>query len=155
LYWPTNTDIITEKPHYKLAYYINLHNQNAIRQLYKLLGILNDGQAVIIIHVPIKKDELYNLVLKYVNSLPANTTGPKSHIHICSRRFHDTPGHSSKLFSQISAYFELLDIAYWDYVINLSMYDWPLRNNNEVHRILQLTPGYSWIDYYIDTRNRF
>ncbi|KAH9246348.1 hypothetical protein BASA81_016110 [Batrachochytrium salamandrivorans] len=51
----------------------------------------------------------------------------------------------------LSGFWELLDMAQWDYIVNLSNYDWPLRNNVDMHAALERHPGFSWIDYWNDT----
>ncbi|KAJ1564200.1 hypothetical protein HK405_015549, partial [Cladochytrium tenue] len=57
-------------------------------------------------------------------------------------------GHVSLVRIQLSGYWELLDLADWDHVINLSVFDYPLRRSAEIQRLLGLPAnrGKSWID---------
>jgi hypothetical protein len=130
---------------FKLAYYILVKSKNALKNLENLLKVVNDGDACILIQVDLRifhkiEQELSNILKQSRNIIVAKT----GYLHI--------PGHSSGLFSMLNGYFELLDAASWDYVINLSLLDWPLMSNSEIYSILQ---GYgekrSWISLWRDS----
>jgi Core-2/I-Branching enzyme len=70
---------------------------------------------------------------------------------MAKRRFSNIWGHSTLLFTELSGFFELRDLAEWDYIVNLSNYDWPLRTNAEIHKVLERKRGFSWIDFWSDT----
>ncbi|KAI9349295.1 hypothetical protein DFJ73DRAFT_834136 [Zopfochytrium polystomum] len=69
-------------------------------------------------------------------------------------RYKGMWGHISLVLMQLSGYWELLDLADWDYVINLSAVDYPLRTSREIVRVLDLpeTRGRLWIEAWVDHR---
>jgi hypothetical protein len=85
----------------------------------------------LLIHVIQGLDAEYEKVLSYINK--RESEGHLGNVIMAKRRFSNILGHSSLLFSELSGFFELRDLADWDYVINLSSYDWPLRTNAEIH----------------------
>jgi hypothetical protein len=116
-------------------------------QLQLLLDNLNDGNAIILIHVDEGANQLYKSIENYINSLDLKSR----HIFLAEKTYANIVGHISLVYTNLSGFFELRDLADWDFVINLSNYDWPLRRNNEIHRILSLHNGSSYIDYWSDT----
>jgi hypothetical protein len=50
----------------------------------------------------------------------------------------------------LQGFFELLDLADWDFVINLSAYDWPVRSTQDIYDSLIKHGDSSWIEYWRD-----
>ncbi|KAI8922842.1 core-2/I-branching enzyme-domain-containing protein [Entophlyctis helioformis] len=136
---------------YLMAFLIMVHEEVGFNQLKMLLDILDDGNAIILIHVDLSATRLHRLITDYLASRDKLKAAPKGNVFLAQNRFANVWGHISLVFSQLSGFWELADMAEWDYIVNLSNYDWPLRNNPEMHRVLQLHPGFSWIDYWNDT----
>lgn len=132
---------------YKIAYLIMVQEPQGFNQLQLLLDNLNDGEAIILIHVDENANELYKLIENYIKSLDHKSR----HVFLAEKRYANIVGHISLVYTNLSGFFELRDLADWDFVINLSNYDWPLRRNNDIHRILSLHNGSSYIDYWSDT----
>ncbi|KAJ3318790.1 hypothetical protein HDV06_007041 [Boothiomyces sp. JEL0866] len=135
---------------YKLAYLFIIQEKEFLQQSKMLIETLDDGQAIILVHIDKDKTEDYNELERYLKDRLHNTAG---NVFLARNRYNYLQGHISSVFIHLSGYFELLDLADWDYVINLSSVDWPLRRNNEIHRILELHPGYSYVDYWVDTES--
>ncbi|KAJ3257258.1 Xylosyltransferase 1 [Boothiomyces macroporosus] len=113
-----------------------------------LIETLDDGQAIILVHIDKDKTVDYNEMESFLKDRAHNKIG---NVFLAQNRYNYLQGHISSVFIHLSGYFELCDLADWDYVINLSSVDWPLRRNGEIHRVLDLHPGYSYIDYWVDT----
>ncbi|KAI8896370.1 nucleotide-diphospho-sugar transferase-domain-containing protein [Globomyces pollinis-pini] len=137
---------------YKVAFLIMVHEEQGIHQLKMLVDILDDGTGLILIHVDKESRNLYRLVDDFIKTRSASPVKHETgNVFLAQYRFSNIWGHISLVYTQLSGYFELRDIADWDYVINLSNYDWPLRRTNEIHRILELHRGHSYIDFWSDT----
>jgi hypothetical protein len=46
------------------------------------------------------------------------------------------------VIAQLEGYFQLLDLADWDYAINLSAEDFPLMSTAAMHKKLEVCPNY-------------
>lgn len=123
-----------------------IQETNGFGQLKELIKVLDDSSGIILIHVDTKDPFLYTFVTEFAEQRKASGT-----VFLAKHRYKTIPGHASILFTQLSGYFELLDLAEWDYVINLSNYDWPLRHTAAIHQNLAKFPGYSYIDFFVDT----
>ena len=129
------------KKKFKLAYLIMVHELNGFLNLEKLLDFLDDGDAIILVHVDSRSSctQLYNKIKDWIE----NTRKKRdTNVNLAKYRLHNIWGHSSLVFTQLSGFWELLELADWDFVINLSNYDWPLRNNSQIHSSLQLGKNY-------------
>ena len=133
---------------YKLAYLISMKELYGIHQLKLLLKILDDSHAIFLIHVPINEESLFISVSSYVKERDPKGTG---NVFIAKHRYPYTFGHINQVFLELSGFWELFDLADWDYVINLSNFDWPLRHNQDIHKLLMNNPGYSYLDMFQDT----
>ncbi|KAJ3413172.1 hypothetical protein HDV05_008375 [Chytridiales sp. JEL 0842] len=60
-----------------------------------------------------------------------------NNVHLTSHRYAGMWGHVSLVWMQLSGYWELLDMADFEYVINLSAFDFPLRRPEEMYRFLK------------------
>jgi hypothetical protein len=116
-----------------------------------LLEMLDDGDAIILIHVDAraKSQILYQRMQAWIEDR-AEAIGRTPNIHLAKHRFSNIWGHISLVFTQLSGFWELLDMADWDYLINLSNYDYPIKRNAYIHEILDrpLYKNHTWIDYF-------
>lgn len=147
----------SKRKKYKLAYFILVQDIGAVDQLKALLDVLDDGEAIILLQLDAKPHN--TPMLSAVDTMLSERRNLKDkrtpNIFIASTSYKHIFGHNSVLFSHLNGFFELLDLADWDYIINLSTYDWPLRKTAELHRILEKRPGNSWIDFWMDSRESF
>ncbi|ORY33622.1 hypothetical protein BCR33DRAFT_771183 [Rhizoclosmatium globosum] len=128
---------------YKVAFFVMIHGPLSVLQnIHHLISTLNDGSAIILIHVD-KRPESDDLRMAL-----AATISSLEHVHLAKTSYKISWGHSSILHAQLNGFFELLDLAEWDHVINLSAYDIPLRPSKEIARILsqQKYAGHNFID---------
>ena len=144
-----------KKKKYKIAYLIMMQELHGIHQLKLLLEMLNDSHGIFLIHVPKNDDNLYTLVQAYLRELPKDKNDPDGNVFMTKSRFTHAQGHINQVFMQLAAFWELCDLADWDYVINLSNYDWPLRHNQDIYKLLIQNPGFSYIDVIQDTSMSF
>ena len=145
------------KKQYKLAYLIMAHDKNGFAALIKLLELLDDGQAIILIHIDARpsSNSLFDSTSQYLHD--RKLYNPNSAIFMAKHRFANIWGHISLVLTQLSGFWELLDLADWDYVINLSNYDYPLKKNTQIHRYLS-EPQHNnknFIQYWQDTCNLY
>ncbi|KAI8923713.1 hypothetical protein BC831DRAFT_513977 [Entophlyctis helioformis] len=129
------------KPHYKIVYAVFVHDDiNTIKFQYSRL---KHPDALIIYHVDQRRQELY---LKMRAWLLGNKELKKDcNVLLLSNPFRVHWGHVSIVFSHLETFFQLQDIASWDYVINLSAYDYPLASLPVIHGSLE--PDMSYMDY--------
>ncbi|KAJ3107951.1 hypothetical protein HDU96_007712 [Phlyctochytrium bullatum] len=139
----------------QLAFLLMCHGKSAnLENVINLLNILDDGSAIILIHVDQKSEDLYNEVSKYVKEREAAMNrklrpgqDPQlGNVFMAQSRFHGYWGHISLVWMQLSGFWELLDLADWDHVINLSAADFPLRYSRDMHRMLN-SPTYRGRDF--------
>ncbi|KAJ3358871.1 hypothetical protein HDU91_005092 [Kappamyces sp. JEL0680] len=147
------TDMVTKKQRFKLAYLMMVHEKKGFDQLVNTLEILDDGYAIILIHVDARTgcNELFAMIDRWIRKRKG--TNPDCAIHLAKKRFFNIWGHISLVYTQLSGFWELLDMAEWDYVLNLSNYDYPLKSNVEIHETLSLpaTKNKNFIQYWADT----
>ncbi|EGF79788.1 hypothetical protein BATDEDRAFT_89199 [Batrachochytrium dendrobatidis JAM81] len=139
---------------YLIAYLLMVHEENGFPHLCKLIETLDDGDAIILIHVDNrpKSNRLRSKIEQFINQRH-QMIGKPANIFLTKYRFSNIWGHSSLVFTQLSGFWELLDMADWDYVINLSNYDFPLKRNADIHRILSRpnNRGKNFIEYWAET----
>jgi hypothetical protein len=132
---------------YQIAYLISAEGaSNCLENLKALVDELDDGSAIFLIHVesqPASK-KLRKAVESWLKERNKSmrlrmkeATNELGNVFLAKVTYPLISGHITKLWSQISGYFELLDLADWDTVINLSIYDYPMRKSREIY--LQLT----------------
>ena len=128
-----------QKPKFKLAYLVMVHETKGFPHLAKLLETLDDGNAIILVHVDARSrsDPLKERVKEWIakRRIYSSSTN-RGNVHLAKYPFYNIWGHASLVLTQLSGFWELLDMADWDYVVNLSNYDWPLKSNAEIHRLL-------------------
>lgn len=132
---------------FKIAYLILLETGKGFDQLLHLIDILDDGHAILLIRACVTNVQGYENIKSHL----AGRNKPRPNVYLSSNRFHLIPNHKNLLLSELSGYFELLHMAKWDYVINLTPNDYPLRRNSAIKRILDLHKGKSWIESWSDS----
>ena len=136
-----NLKLEANRKKFKLAFLIMVHELKGFPNLVKLLEILDDGEAVILIHVD-GKSSCKQLYLKIEEWIKNRKSLQESNVHLAKYRNHNIWGHSSLVLTQLSGFWELQELGDWDFVINLSNYDWPLKKNKQVYEALELGKNY-------------
>jgi hypothetical protein len=150
---PSIIPTVYEKKRYKMAYLVMAHDHKGFEQLKKLLQILDDGDAITLIHVDAKahSNSLHTDITRWVEL--RKELNPECAIYMAKTRFHNVWGHISLVFTQLSGFWELLDMADWDYIVNLSNYDFPLKRSKQIHQYLS-QPKYmnkNFVRYWSDS----
>jgi hypothetical protein len=131
---------VPSKTKYGIAYLLFLHEQNCIECTKDLINQLDDGSAIILIHIDSRNQELFDTLQSWIQSRSTPTTNPitpyTSNVFLAETRVRGNWGHISLVWMQISGYFELLSLSDWDFVVNLSRHDYPLRKSEVMHRWL-------------------
>ncbi|KAJ3094491.1 hypothetical protein HDU97_008019, partial [Phlyctochytrium planicorne] len=121
---------------YQIAYLLMVHGDiDVLENIKYLLGELDDGSAIILIHVDAGSQELHDVVSAYVTeretqmnemNYPHSVPVP-GNVFMAKRRYRGAWGYVSLVWIEISGFWELMDLAEWHHVINLSAQDIPLR----------------------------
>ena len=152
---PVSSIIPGSRKKFKIAYLLMIHEYNGFPHVQLLLKMLDDGDAIILIHVDArpKSNALYTKMESWIAERTKELDRP-SNIFMAKYRFNNIWGHVSLVLTQLSGFWELLDMADWDYVINLSNYDYPIKSNAVIHKYLSLpkNKNKNWIEYWPDTR---
>ncbi|KAJ3102009.1 hypothetical protein HDU96_009789 [Phlyctochytrium bullatum] len=150
-------DIILRNPALspKLAVLLMAHGEPSVVENIKyLLKEMDDGSAIFLIHVDMASQGLHDALVEYIKKReieineinnPHGTIIP-GNVFLAEKRYRGAWGSISLVWMELSGYWELLDLADWDYVINLSAHDVPLRKTREIYRILNL-PGNKGKDF--------
>ncbi|KAI9095526.1 core-2/I-branching enzyme-domain-containing protein [Phlyctochytrium arcticum] len=155
---PRKSVIPGPRRRYPLAYLLMLHDIQTFNQSQKLIEQLDDGTAVFLVHIDKRASVLRKSFLEWVD-LRNSKLKKLGNVFVAKTSFEGMWGHASLVWMQLSGYWELLDLADWDYTINLSGYDWPLRTSAEIYRTLNSTKhrGREHIQYWTqnsDSANR-
>ncbi|KAJ3100816.1 hypothetical protein HDU96_010206 [Phlyctochytrium bullatum] len=146
---------------YQIAYLLMVHGEaKMLENVMELIDQLDDGSAILLIHVDQKWKALHAAIAAYLEQREAsinaklrpNATAEPCNVFLAQNRFDGLWGHSSLVRMQLSGFWELMDLADWDYVINLSGEDFPLRRSREIYRVLQMEKhrGFNWIEHWDD-----
>ncbi len=104
------------------------------------------------VHVDIKSPLLKDSLTEFIRD--RLLAGHDDNVFLQTRCFGIIWGHISIVHAQIQGFFELMDLANWEYVINLSAYDWPLKNNRDIYNVLKANGSSSWIEYWKDPESK-
>ncbi|KAJ3216118.1 hypothetical protein HDU67_009919 [Dinochytrium kinnereticum] len=152
---PSPSRIPGSRRKYKIAFLLMAHGKMAnLENIINLLNVLDDGSAIILIHVDLKANDLYEQVSRHVADREAkmnaklrpNKPPQMGNIFMAQTRFHGYWGHISLVWMQLSGFWELLDLADWENIINLSAADYPLRYSRDMHTMLS-SPAYKGRDF--------
>ena len=129
---------IKVKPRYTLAYLLLVHNN--LPTVIALIDALDDPTVYIYIHVDFNAPNEFREALQ---ELAHNRTN----IAVMPTAFSVIWGHATLLWAQIRGFFDLLDLIEFEYVINLSGSDYPLKSAETIYRALEEEPGNNWMDW--------
>jgi Core-2/I-Branching enzyme len=129
-----------QKKHYNLAYILLVHEN--FENVKLLVEALDDPTVFIYIHVDLASPNEFH---EQIHSLAKE----KSNIAVMGTQFSIIWGHMSLLWVEVRAFFDLLDLIEFDYVINLSGSDYPLKSAKTIYQTLERKPGSNWI-YWSD-----
>jgi hypothetical protein len=129
------------KQHYRLAYILLVHNN--LPNLVALIDALADPTVFIYIHVDYSAPHGFQQQVR-------ETFDRRHNIAVMETTFPISWGHMSLLWAQLRAFFDLLDLITFDYVINLSGSDYPLKSASLVYQTLARQPQSNWLDWADD-----
>ena len=124
------------KPHYNLAYVVMVHT-NA-DNVAALIDALADPTVFIYLHVDLNADKKFQKEIREVIK-------DRQHIALMPNPFAASWAHVSLIWAEIRAFFDLLDLISFDYVINLSGADYPLKSAKTIHNHLEKKAGGNWM----------
>ncbi|KAJ3162744.1 hypothetical protein HDU86_003717 [Geranomyces michiganensis] len=136
----------TPRLRYKLAYLLLVHENLEI--FTTLFDALYTTDAIFLIHVDSKRAEFKAKVHEWLDKHAVYTDA--ENVFVMQNPFNLNWGASSIVFGQLEGFFTLMDLADWDYVINLSGYDYPVRSTKAIHAILERDPGKVYIEHWSD-----
>ncbi|TPX68329.1 hypothetical protein SpCBS45565_g03205 [Spizellomyces sp. 'palustris'] len=141
------TTPLPNRRRYKIAYLLLVHERLDV--FSTLFDALYDQDGVFLIHVDAKRSDFRAEVHKWLitHKVYANS----DNIFVMENSFNMNWGASSIVFGQLQGFFTLMDLADWDYVINLSGYDYPVRSSKAIHAILERDPGKAYIEHWYDS----
>ncbi|KAJ3007785.1 hypothetical protein HKX48_008927, partial [Thoreauomyces humboldtii] len=142
---------------YPLAYLVMIHKVSLWDQTKLLINRLDDGTAVFLIHIDPLATGLEVTVEQWVRGRDAKRQARDGglevgNVFLAHTMYEGMWGHASLVWMQLSGFWELLDLANWDFVINLSGHDWPLRTSAEIYRTLNSSEhrGKEHVDYWTE-----
>ncbi|KAI8821838.1 core-2/I-branching enzyme-domain-containing protein [Fimicolochytrium jonesii] len=130
---------------YKIAYLLLVHERLDIFET--LFAALYNTDGVFLIHVDSKRVDFKRKVREWLIRHPIYKDARNIFL---GRSFNLNWGASSIVFGQLQGFFSLMDVADWDYVVNLSGYDYPIRSSKSIHAILERDPGKVYIEHWQD-----
>jgi hypothetical protein len=131
-----------KKRHYNLAYILIVHEE--FENVRALIEALADPTAFIYIHVDLEASDKFR---KSITELVAG----RPHILLMPNPFAVAWAHVSLLWTEIRAYFDLLDLIEFDYVINLSGSDYALKSARAIYKDLERRRGSNWL-WWLDDK---
>ncbi|TPX33529.1 hypothetical protein SmJEL517_g03625 [Synchytrium microbalum] len=132
------------RPKYKMAYLIMIHEHPDA--LATLLKALHTPSTLILIHLDKGASELRPAVEQVIAQVPEYY----NNVYVFSQ-FNIHWGGGSMVMMMIEGFLKLLDLGDWDYVVNLSGYDYPLLEGEAIHSILERDPGKIYLTHWQDS----
>ncbi|XP_046995718.1 xylosyltransferase oxt [Schistocerca americana] len=121
----------------RIAYLLTL-NGRALRQVRRLFKVLFHRDHFFFIHVDARQDYLYRELLTLEHNFP--------NVKISRTRFATIWGGASLLQMLLTSMKELLDSDWkWDFVINLSESDFPVKTDRELVEFLTANKGRNFV----------
>ncbi|KAJ3413218.1 hypothetical protein HDV05_008278 [Chytridiales sp. JEL 0842] len=158
-----NPPVPAPKPRrkYKLAYLLMVDGPTAnLENIKTLVEELDDSSAVFLIHVDSHSKLLRDEISRWIalRDLTKSLTSPnskveKGNVFLTQTSYYGMWGHISLVWMQLNGFWELYDLADWEYVINLSAFDYPVRKSREIHRVLKKEGGgkRSYIEFWVES----
>jgi Core-2/I-Branching enzyme len=131
---------------YKIAYILMVHEN--VKNVEALIDALADPTVFIYVHVDFFAQPLFKQeILEMAND--------RSDIAIMPSQLAVSWAHVSLVWVEIRAMFDLLDLIQFDYLINLSGMDYPLKSAKTIYNHLQQRPNSNWMWLSASERNLF
>ncbi|XP_059620080.1 xylosyltransferase oxt [Phlebotomus argentipes] len=125
------------KPRVRIAFLLTL-NGRALRQVHRLLKALYSPQNYFYIHVDSRQDYLFRNLVRLESKYP--------NIRLTRQRFSTIWGGASLLQMLLTSMRELLASSWsWDYVINLSESDFPVKSMEKLTDFLTANHGMNFV----------
>nr|CAD7444893.1 unnamed protein product [Timema bartmani] len=125
------------EPRARIAFLLTL-NGRALRQVRRLIRVLFHKDHFFFIHVDARQDYLYRELLLLEKTLP--------NVRLARHRFATIWGGSSLLQMLLASMGELLNLGWsWDFIINLSESDFPIKTNNQLREFLTANKGRNFV----------
>nr|CAD7397003.1 unnamed protein product [Timema cristinae] len=125
------------EPRARIAFLLTL-NGRALRQVRRLIRVLFHKDHFFFIHVDARQDYLYRELLLLEKTLP--------NVRLARQRFATIWGGSSLLQMLLTSMGELLNLGWsWDFIINLSESDFPIKTNNQLGEFLTANKGRNFV----------
>jgi Core-2/I-Branching enzyme len=134
------TSAFANKPHYHLAYVLMVHSNS--QNVAALIDALADPTVFIYIHVELFAPESFQQIRALVQT--------RTNVALMPTQFAVSWGNISLLWVEIRAFFDLLDLILFDYVINLSGADYPLKSAKTIYEHLGKKPNSNWVWWKAD-----
>ncbi|XP_076626070.1 xylosyltransferase oxt isoform X1 [Colletes latitarsis] len=137
----TSTEDVNEKP-VRIAYLLTV-NGRASRQVKRLISVLYHPTHLFYIHVDARQDYLYREMLKVEKSCKTNNIKVARGDGL---RHASIWGGASLLTTFLkSAQQMLAHHHHWDFLVNLSESDFPIKNNMQLVQFLSLNKGMNFV----------
>ncbi|KAJ3107254.1 hypothetical protein HDU96_007962 [Phlyctochytrium bullatum] len=160
---PEKSDIYGPRRKYKLGVLIMVHGAVSVLENVKhLVDKFDDGSTIFLIHVDGKYEELHTAIQKYIeeretkiNASRRGSSPAFGNVFLSKKRYRGRWAHVSLVYTQLSGFWELLNLADCELFINLSAVNVPLRKGREIARILQ-KPKYanhSFIGHWVHSEH--
>jgi protein xylosyltransferase len=129
----------------RIVYFLTLTGRS-LRQVTRLIKTIYHPESYIFIHVDARKKYLYEELVLLINQLNNNARFPQN-IKKMQQRFPTIWGGSSLLTMLLKGMEELLQQKdwKWDFVLNLSESDFPLKPPKELVTFLSKKSGYNFV----------
>jgi Core-2/I-Branching enzyme len=124
------------KQHYQIAYVLMVHEN--FENVKALIDALSDPQAFIYVHVDYLSADSFKEAMSRLAS-------ERRDFQLMPTQFYVSWAHVSLLWIEVRAFFDLLDMIDFDYVVNLSGADYPLHSTGTVHAALERVPTSNWL----------
>lgn len=143
---PTYDRTVRIRAH-RLAYLLLVHKN--FEEVVALINALIDPYVVIMIHVDDKVPQLKGKLIQYVQKMK-KVEPYFRRVKVMHRSVKCAWGHASLARAQMAGFFELMDFNNdWEYVVNLSGNDYPLRHNDVIYHDLKRNyDGKNLIQYW-------
>ena len=138
-------DRLIRKP-IKIAFLFSV-NGRSIRQIKRLIKQLYDRRHIYFVHVDKQNDFLYNALRDELSELNSN-------LMVTNQRFYTIWG-GSQLLEMLLNSFQLLLQTEWDYVINLSESDYPIKSLSSLESYLEQFRGRNFLKFHGQNNDAF
>lgn len=121
-------------------------NGRSIRQIKRLIKQLYDKKHVYLIHVDKQNDFLFNFLSDELSELP--------NLIVTNQRFYTIWG-GSQLLEMLLNSFKILKKFEWDFVINLSETDYPIKSLSSLEHYLKKFKGKNFLKFHGQMNDAF